>query len=112
MIGQLLAVVDLEFPPSLTADGTSTAPPRTEPGAGQDGGQVDDFLLLPPEECVLTLLDEYQGRMWQQDVVEETGYSEGRVSEVLSEMEAGDQVTRYWKDGKKVVTLPEARPEF
>lgn len=112
MIGQLLAVVDLEFPPSLTSEGGAAA--AMQNGSGTDSGaeQVDDFLLLPPEERVLTLLNEYHGRMWQQDVVEETGYSEGRVSEVLSEMEADDQVTRYWKDGKKVVTLPEDRPEF
>lgn len=112
MIGQLLAVIDLEFPPSLTADGGSTAAAQNGADADSGPGQVDDFLLLPPEERVLTLLDEYHGRMWQQDVVEETGYSEGRVSEVLSDMEADGQVTRYWKDGKKVVTLPDARPEF
>ena len=112
MIEQLLAVVDLEFPTSLTDDDPSTAATQTGQEADQDGGQVDDFLLLPPEERVLTLLEEYHGRMWQQDVVEETGYSEGRVSEVLSEMETDDQVTRYWKNGKKVVTLPENRPEW
>lgn len=112
MIGQLLAVVDIEVPASLTADRASTAVPYSDPGAGSDGGQTDDVPLLPPEERVLTLLDDYHGRMWQQDVVEETGYSEGRVSEVLSGMEADDQVTRYWKDGKKVVTLPEDRPEW
>lgn len=112
MIGQLLAVVDLEFPPSLTNEGEATTAPQNGSDAGSAGEQVDDFLLLPPEERVLTLLEEYHGRMWQQDVVEETNYSEGRVSEVLSEMEADEQVTRYWKDGKKVVTLPEDRPEW
>ena len=111
MIEQLLAVVDLDFPPSVTADRTSDGQ-QDERGADSDGDPVDDFLLLPPEERVLALLDDYGGRMWQQDIVEETGYSAGRVSEILSGMEADGQVTRYWKDGKKVVTLPDARSEF
>lgn len=112
MIEQLLAVVDVGFPPSVTADGDSSGRQRHEGGTDSNGTSVDDFLLLPPEERVLTLLDEYGGRMWQQDVVDETGYSAGRVSEVLSEMETDDQVTRYWKNGKKVVTLPDSCPEF
>lgn len=112
MIEQLLAVVDVDFPPSVTADGDSSGRQQHEGGTDSNGASVDDFLLLPPEERVLTLLDEYGGRMWQQDVVDETGYSAGRVSEVLSEMETDDRVTRYWKNGKKVVTLPDACPEF
>lgn len=112
MIEQLLAVVDVDFPSSATADRDSSGRQHPEGDGDSNGDSVDDFLLLPPEERVLTLLDEYGGRMWQQDVVDETGYSAGRVSEVLSEMEADDQITRYWKDGKKVVTLPDARAEF
>lgn len=112
MIEQLLAVVDVDFPSSVTADRGSDGRPDGEQGVGSNGDAVDDFLLLPPDERVLALLDEHGGRMWQQDVVDETGYSAGRVSEVLSEMEGDDQITRYWKGGKKVVTLPDARSEF
>lgn len=112
LIEQLLAVVDVDLPPSLTADDDSSGRPQHEEGTDSNGASVDDFLLLPPEERVLTLLDEYGGRMWQQDVVDETGYSAGRVSEVLSGMESDDQVTRYWKSGKKVVTLPDSCPEL
>lgn len=112
MIEQLLAVVDVDFPPSMRTDRDSDERQRDESGAESDANRVDDFLLLPPDERVLALLDEHGGRMWQQDVVDETGYSAGRVSEVLSEMEGDDRVTRYWKGGKKVVTLPDARSEF
>lgn len=68
----------------------------------------DDFHLLPPDERVLTLLEEHGGRMWQQDVIAETGYSQGRVSKLLSEMEDEGHVNRYWKRGEKVVAQTKA----
>lgn len=68
----------------------------------------EEFYLLPPEERVLTALKESGGRMWQQDIIADTGYSQGRVSKLLSEMEDDGRVNRYWKDGQKVVTLTEA----
>lgn len=72
------------------------------------GKREDEFYLLPPDERVLTLLQEYGGRMWQQDVISETGYSEGRVSKLLSEMEDDGTVNRYWRGGQKVVALTHA----
>lgn len=72
------------------------------------GKREDGFYLLPPDERVLTLLKEYGGRMWQQDVISETGYSAGRVSKLLSEMEDDGTVNRYWRGGQKVVALTHA----
>lgn len=63
----------------------------------------DEFHLLPPDERVLTLLQQNGGRMWQQEVITETGYSPGQVSKLLSEMEDDGQVKRYWKHGQKIV---------
>lgn len=76
---------------------------------GTDGPAADDLYLFP-EERVLVLLDEHDGRMWQGDVVEETGFSKATVSRLLTAMEDDGEITRYWKGGKKVVTLPGRGP--
>lgn len=81
-----------------------------EPTPGRTPPVVENEEALFPKERIRTLLDAYDGRMWQQDVIAETGYSAGRVSRLLSEMEAEDQITRYWKDGSKVVADPELLP--
>lgn len=77
---------------------------------GSDGPSTDDLYLFP-EEQVLVLLDEHDGRMWQGDVVQETGFSKAKVSRLLTAMEDDGEITRYWKSGKKVVTLPGKGPE-
>lgn len=71
---------------------------------------IENDEVLFPKEQILTLLDASGGRMWQQDVIAETGYSAGKVSRLLSDMEADGQITRYWKDGGKVVADPELVP--
>lgn len=72
---------------------------------------VADDMYLFPDERVLVLLDERNGRVWQGDVVDETGFSKAKVSKLLTEMEDDGEISRYWKDGKKVVTLPGMGPE-
>lgn len=78
-------------------------------GASAASGIKSDPFVFPDEE-VLTLLDKYGGRMWQQDVIAETGYSAAKVSELLGDMEADGQITRYWKNGQKVVAYPNLGP--
>lgn len=58
-----------------------------------------------PEDRVLELLEERGGRMWQQSIVSETGYSEPHVSRLLCRMEDDDLVDRHWHRGQKVVVL-------
>lgn len=78
--------------------------------AGEGPENLEDVYLFPAER-VLVLLDRHDGRLWQGEVVEETGFSKAKVSTLLSEMEADGDVDRYWMDGKKVVTLPGVDPE-
>lgn len=76
-------------------------------------GSVDDSPDEPmsrdrvwtPEEHVLELLDANGGRMWQQGIVSETGYSEAKVSRLLIDLEEDDIVDRHWCRGQKVVVL-------
>lgn len=110
MIERLRTIVRVDLPPSIETLPLADSGDR-ETGAGTDGRPADEVLLTPPDERVLDLLDEHGGRMWQQEVVAETGYSEGRVSKLLCELEADDRVTRHWKDGQKVVTLPQCPSE-
>lgn len=72
---------------------------------------VDDDVYLFPEERVLVLLDDREGRMWQGDVVDETGFSKATVSKLLTAMEADGTIARHWENGAKVVTLPGMGPE-
>lgn len=62
-------------------------------------------------EPVHGLLEANGGRVWQQDVVAELDCSAPSVSRLLSEMEAEDEITRYWKRGQKVVALPALGPD-
>ncbi|QLD90078.1 MarR family transcriptional regulator [Natronomonas salina] len=111
MIEQLRTIVGVELPPSIETIAPGESGER-EGSTGRTGcASGTEARLLPPDERVLELLDAHGGRMWQQQVVAETGYSEGRVSNLLGEMEADGLVTRRWKGGQKVVSLPERGPE-
>lgn len=78
---------------------------------GADGASAGDDVYLFPEERVLVLLDDRDGRMWQGDVVDETGFSKATVSKLLTAMEADGTIARHWENGAKVVTLPAMGPE-
>lgn len=54
---------------------------------------------------VLSLLETNGGRMWQQRIVSETGYSEPQISRLLCELEEEGVVERKWRGGEKVVIL-------
>lgn len=71
---------------------------------------ADEELVLEPDERILFLLSEQDGRMRQQDVVERTDYSSARVSELLAELEDEGRINRYRKDGETVVSFPEFGP--
>lgn len=81
--------------------------PKERPARPNDHNPETDGLLLTPEERVIVLLEEHNGRVRQQDIVAETGYADGTVSQVLNEMEENGRITRYWKGNGKVVALPE-----
>lgn len=92
---------------ATTADGVGMT---RDDGSGTDEPTVAEQ-FRSPDERVLTLLYASGGHLWQQDLITETGYSVGKVSELLSGMEADGQISRYWKDGRKVVTYPELHPQ-
>lgn len=66
-----------------------------------------DVEFLTPAEQVLALLETHNGRIRQQDIAAKTGYADSTVSQLLGEMEANGQINRYWKEGGKIVALPD-----
>lgn len=74
-------------------------------GAGASGPPPEE--LLSNEERVLRLLNEQGGRVKQQDVVEELGWSDTKTSEVVSELRETDRVEVYRLGRNNVLALPE-----
>lgn len=75
--------------------------PRTPPNGWIDG---------PPADAVERLLSENSGRVRQGDIVDCTGWSPGKVSRILSQMEADERVHRIRDGREKIVCLPPAVP--
>jgi len=102
-------------PPDATAAGSADEPDAT-PAEGDEtaaaaadaaGGEV----LLSDEERVLELLDENGGRMKQAAIVDETDWSNAKVSQLLSEMAEDDEIEKLRIGRENLITLPEERPE-
>lgn len=83
--------------------GTTDGPSNDRPGRDAPGPPGKQ----PPEDHVLELLEERGGRMWQQSIFSETGYSEAHVSRLLCRMEDDGLVDRRWSRGEKIVILDE-----
>ena len=68
-------------------------------------------LGLQPDEFLTQLVHSADGRMWQADLVETTGWSKSTVSRYLDGLETDGTVERVWIGRQKLVSLPEAAPE-
>ncbi|WP_433629048.1 helix-turn-helix transcriptional regulator [Halomicrococcus sp. NG-SE-24] len=73
-----------------------------------------DFVLetgYTPEQFVLKLLRERDGRVRQQAVLSASGWSRSTTSRVLGRLEERDEVVRVRVGTENVVYLPEALPD-
>ncbi len=100
---------------------TTVAPPdqsdeSTEPSTaptddtGTDDAENDDEIdesLLSDEERVTRLLEANGGRMKQANIVKETGWSNAKVSQLLSSMDEDDQVDKLRIGRENLITLPD-----
>ena len=66
-----------------------------------------DLALLSDEERVEYLLEESGGRMKQADIVKETGWSNAKVSQLLSSMADDDRVDKLRIGRENLISLPE-----
>ncbi|WP_255192770.1 DUF7343 domain-containing protein [Natronobeatus ordinarius] len=87
-----------EEPPSSASQ---EVPP---PDDGTDGPPRE---LLSNEEQVLRLLEERGGRVKQQEVVGELGWTEAKTSQVVSSLREDDAVDVFRIGRENVLTLPE-----
>ncbi len=63
--------------------------------------------LLSDEERVLQLLRENDGRMKQVDIVNETNWSNAKVSQLLSEMDSAGKIEKLRIGRENLISLPE-----
>jgi hypothetical protein len=106
---------DEDRPPSMSANGegsdTGVEPPS-------DGGDEDhdeppddsetvDLSLLSDEERVERLLERNGGRMKQATIVRETGWSDAKVSQLLSAMADADRVEKLRLGRENLISLPD-----
>lgn len=94
-----------------TAD--SAEPPESETDtAGGSGAatttadEEPDFELLSDEERVNHLLEQNGGRMKQATIVKETGWSNAKVSQLLSAMDEEDRVDKLRIGRENLISLP------
>lgn len=88
-----------------------------EAGGGQPPSHTEaeesavDTELLSDEERVETLLEQHGGRMRQAAIVEETDWSDAKVSQLLSRMADEGQVEKLRLGRENVISLPEGEEE-
>ncbi|WP_226480764.1 DUF7345 domain-containing protein [Natrinema amylolyticum] len=97
-------------------------PPTADSAAAGDPGRgthlefeepVEDEIdpeLLSDEERVLRLLKENGGRMKQGSIVSETGWSNAKVSQLLSKMADDDEIEKLRIGRENLITLPGVDP--
>ncbi|MFB6236232.1 MAG: helix-turn-helix transcriptional regulator [Halopenitus sp.] len=76
--------------------------------AGGGGPSEPPEELLSNEERVLRLLEEHGGRMKQQDVVQELGWTDARTSQVVSGLRDEGKIEGFRLGRENVLRLPEA----
>ncbi|WP_440770822.1 helix-turn-helix transcriptional regulator [Natronorubrum sp. DTA28] len=69
-----------------------------------------DLELLSDEERVLRMLTRNGGRMKQASIVKETGWSNAKVSQLLSQMDDDEEIEKLRIGRENLITLPEVDP--
>ncbi len=90
------------------AGGTAQPDGSTDPASNADGPPPE---LLSNEERVLRLLEERGGRIKQQAVVSELGWTEAKTSQVVGDLREDDEIEVFRIGRENVLALPEEREE-
>jgi hypothetical protein len=81
-----------------------------EDGDPEDDGELDPEFLSNDEQ-VLQLIENNGGRMKQQDVVEELGWTDAKTSQVTMELREEDRLEAFRVGRENVLALPGERDE-
>jgi len=96
--------------PRMDANGgVETADGANEPPAEPDepSEPEEDLSLLADDERVIRLLERNGGRMRQADIVNETKWSDAKVSQLLSSMADDDEITKLRIGRENLISLPD-----
>jgi uncharacterized membrane protein len=93
-------------PETAAPDEGSATATGTEDGT-DEADEEPDFELLSDEERVEYLLDEHGGRMKQGNIVKETGWSDAKVSQLLSSMAEEGRVEKLRLGRENLISLPD-----
>lgn len=110
LIGGVAWVRRRGYPRRVRALGLGPPVESSSGGAAKGDSGVTE-IPPPSRDQVLGLLNANGGRMKQSAIVESTDWSKAKVSRVLKQMEADDQITKISIGRENVVTLPGAEPE-
>ena len=94
-----------------TSSGSTAQSTATDESGTQIAYDEDvDLELLSDEERVLRLLRQNGGRMKQANIVKETGWSNAKVSQLLSKMDDDGEIEKLRIGRENLITLPEVDP--
>jgi len=93
-------------PADAAAVPEAESPAETEPESEPEQEEIDPE-LLSNEERVLRLLEKNGGRMKQQEVVEELGWTEAKTSQVVTGMREEGEIDAFRLGRENVLTLPD-----
>jgi uncharacterized membrane protein len=82
-------------------------PDEPEPSTDEPKEEDIDVELLSDEEQVERLLEENGGRMKQARIVDETGWSNAKVSQLLSSMEDDNRIDKLRIGRENLISFPE-----
>ena len=115
--GAEIEVGEMDFDAQSDGDGTGVSTPETdddpigtEPPSTEATGAPDDGVdlsLLSDEERVERLLNQNGGRMKQATIVRETGWSDAKVSQLLSAMAEDGRVEKLRLGRENLISLPD-----
>jgi hypothetical protein len=101
------ADVDAGASSGETPDAEPTAAGGAAPAAESESESAEDRSLLSDEERVERLLADNGGRMRQADIVTETGWSDAKVSQLLSAMADEGRVEKLRLGRENLISLPD-----
>jgi hypothetical protein len=96
-----------EEPPSKAGDPEVESPEAEAAAEESEAEEAVDLSLLSDEERVEHLLDRNGGRMKQANIVKETGWSDAKVSQLLSAMADEGRVNKLRLGRENLISLPD-----
>lgn len=93
------------------SDASSTGRENGATDSGTERVSAELLQFVTPQEQILRLLEDNDGRLTQSDIGTAVEWSKATVSRKLCELESAGEITRYQIGREKIVFLPGAEPD-